>query len=141
MDCLLCPIYENVLPKTIFILRHGDSFTIIRLESVCINILSIALRDITNQVIQPAAPPGNSDKESEPVSQEEGGSVSQQENEAVSQQVNEVDGDTIQTKVCQALEKVKQLSEEASRHITREKVMYKLYNMYIMQRYINMYNI
>ena len=94
-----------------------------------------------NHVIQPAAPPGNSDKESEPVSQEEGGSVSQQENEAVSQQVNEVDGDTIHTKVCQALEKVKQLSEEASRHITRAKVMYKLYNMYIMQRYINIYNI
>ena len=76
-------------------------------------------------MIQPAAPPGNSDKESEPVSQEEGGSVSQQENEAVSQQVNAVDGDTIQTKVCQALEKVKQLTEEASRHITRAKVMYK----------------
>ena len=94
-----------------------------------------------NQVIQPAAPPGNSDKESEPVSQEEGGSVSQQENEAVSQQVNEVDGDTIHTKVCQGLEKVKQLSEEASRHITRAKVMYKLYNMYIMRRYINIYNI
>ena len=89
-------------------------------------------------MIQPATPLGNSDKESEPVSQEEGGSVSQQENEAVSQQVN---GDTIQTKVCQALEKVKQLSEEASRHITRAKVMYKLYNMYIMQRYINIYNI
>ena len=69
-------------------------------------------------MIQPAAPPGSSDKESEPVSQEEGGPVFQQENEAVSQQVNEVDGDTIQTKVCQALEKVKRLLEEASRHIT-----------------------
>ena len=84
-------------------------------------------------MIQPAAPPGNSDKESEPVSQEESGPVSQQENKAVShqenkavsQQVNKVDGDTIQTKVCQALEKVKQLLEEASRHITRAKVMYK----------------
>ena len=86
-----------------------------------INFLSIALRDITNQVIQPAAPPRNSDKESEPVSQEEGGPVSQQ--------VNEVDGDTIQTKVYQApekaREKVKQLSEEALRHITGAKVMYK----------------
>ena len=92
-------------------------------------------------MIQPATPLGNSDKESEPVSQEEGGSVSQEEGGSVSQQVNEVDGDTIQTKVCQALEKVKQLSEEASRHITRAKVMYKLYNMYIMQRYINIYNI
>ena len=104
---------------------------------------------ITNQVIRPAALPGNSDKESEPVSQEEGKPVSQQENEAVSQQeneavsqqeneavsqqkneaasqqVNEVDGETIQAKVCQALEKVKQLSEEASRHITRAKAMYK----------------
>ena len=64
-------------------------------------------------MIQPAAPPRNSDKESEPVSQ----------------QVNEVDGDTIQTKVYQALEKarekVKQLSEEALRHITGAKVMYK----------------
>ena len=68
-------------------------------------------------MIQPAALAGNSDKENKPVSQEEGGPVSQQENKAVSQQVNEVDGDTIQTKVCQVLEKVKQLSEEASRHI------------------------
>ena len=76
-------------------------------------------------MIRPAALPGNSDKESEPVSQEEGEPVSQQENKAVSQQVNEVDGETIQAKVCQALEKVKQLSEEALRHITRAKVMYK----------------
>ena len=26
IDWLLCPIYETFLPKTVFILRHGDSF-------------------------------------------------------------------------------------------------------------------
>ena len=42
-----------------------------------------------NSVIQPVAPPRNSDNGSEPVSQEESKLASQQENELVSQQENE----------------------------------------------------
>ena len=73
----------------------------------------IALRDITNSPRQPAARerPGNLDKENEPVS-------SQQENEIECE-------DTIQVKVFRALENVKVLSEEAAKHITKAKVIYK----------------
>ena len=83
-------------------------------------------------MIQPAAPPRNSDKGSKPVSQEESEPLSQQESELVSQQENETtrlsedtSEDTVQMKACQALEKVKQLSDEALKHVTRAKVMYK----------------
>ena len=83
-------------------------------------------------MIQPAAPPRNSDKGSYPVSQEGSEPLSQQESELVSQQENEttrLSEDTsvitVQMKACQALEKVKQLSDEASKHVTRAKVMYK----------------
>ena len=68
----------------------GSNSSVIRLESVYISFLSIALCDITNLVIQPAAPPKNFDKGSEPVSQEESGPVSKQESEPASQQENEL---------------------------------------------------
>ena len=42
--------------------------TVIRFESVYISFLSIALCNITNPVVQSAAPPRNSNKGSEPVS-------------------------------------------------------------------------
>ena len=94
---------------------------------ICLHqFLSIALRDITNPVIQPAIPSRNSDKESEPVSQQDSKWVSLQDSEPVSQQdskpVSELDSelvsqqesettrlgeDTIQVKACQALEKIK----------------------------------
>ena len=101
-----------------------------------ISFLSIALRDITNPVIQPAVPPRNSDKGSEPVSQQDSERVSQQDSEPASQLDSELvsqqeskttrlSEDTIQMKACQALEKVKQLSDEASKHVTITKVMYK----------------
>ena len=87
-------------------------------------------------MIQPAVPPKNSDKGSEPVSQQDSKPasqldselVSQQDSELVSQQESEttrLSEDTIQMKACQALEKVKQLSDEASKHVTITKVMYK----------------
>ena len=62
--------------------------TVFRLESVYISFLSIALRDIMNSMIHPAAPPRNSEKGSEPVSQEESEPVSQQESEPASQRTN-----------------------------------------------------
>ena len=87
-------------------------------------------------MIQPAVPPKNSDKGSEPVSQQDSKPasqldselVSQQDSELVSQQESEttrLSEDTIQMKACQALEKVKQLSDEASKHVTITKVMHK----------------
>ena len=79
-------------------------------------------------MIQPAVPPRNSDKGSEPVSRQDSERVSQQESELVSQQESEttrLSEDTIRMKACQALEKVKQLSDEASKHVTITKVMYK----------------
>ena len=95
-------------------------------------------------MIQPAIPPRNSDKESEPVSQQDSEPVSQQDSEPVSQLdselVSQLDSelvsqqesettrlseDTIQMKACQALEKIKQLSDGASKHVTITKVMYK----------------
>ena len=66
----------------------------------------IALRDITNPAGQPGWDP---DKENKPVSQ---------------QGEMEYEG-TIQVKACRALEKVKLLSEEAAKHLTRTKVTYK----------------
>ena len=82
-------------------------------------------------MIQPAAPSRNSDKGSEPVSQEGSEPLSQQESELVSQQENETTRlsedtleDTVQMKACQALEKVKQLSDEALKRVTITKVMY-----------------
>ena len=71
-------------------------------------------------MIQPAIPPRNSDKESEPVSQQDSELVSQQESETT-----RLSEDTIQMKACQALEKIKQLSDGASKHVTITKVMYK----------------
>ena len=116
--------------------------TVISLELVYISFLSIALRDITNPVIQPAVPPRNSDKGSEPVSQQDSERVSQQDSEPVSQldselvsqqeselvsqqesETTRLSEDTIQMKACQALEKVKQLSDEASKRVTITKVM------------------
>ena len=109
-------------------------------------------RDITNPVIQPAVPPRNSGKGSEPVSQQDSERVSQRDSEPVSQldselvsqqesemvyqqnselvsqqesETTRLSEDTIQMKACQALEKVKQLSDEASKHVTITKVMYK----------------
>ena len=95
-------------------------------------------------MIQPAVPPRNSDKGSEPVSQLDSELVSQQDSELVSQRESELvsqqdsklesqqesestrlSEDTIQMKAYQALEKVKQLSDEASKHVTITKVMYK----------------
>ena len=95
-------------------------------------------------MIQPAVPPKNSDKGSEPVSQQDSKPASQLDSELVSQQDSELvsqqdskpasqqesettrlSEDTIQMKACQALEKVKQLSDEASKHVTITKVMYK----------------
>ena len=118
--------------------------TVIHLESVYISFLSIALRDITNPVIPPALPPRNSDKGSEPVSQLDSVPVSQLDSvpvsqldselvsqldsELVSQQESEttrLSEDTMQMKACQALGKVKQLSDGASKHVTITKVMYK----------------
>ena len=113
---------------------------------ICLHQFSIdsVTRDITNPVIQPAVPPRNSDKGSEPVSQQDSEWVSQLDSELVSQQESEMvyqqdsklvsqqesettrlSEDTIQMKACQALEKVKQLSDEASKHVTITKVMYK----------------
>ena len=110
--------------------------TVIHLESVYISFLSIALRDITNPVIPPALPPRNSDKGSEPVSQLDSVPVSQLDSELVSQldselvsqqesETTRLSEDTMQMKACQALEKVKQLSDGASKHVTITKVMYK----------------
>ena len=113
---------------------------------ICLHQFSIdsVMRDITNPVIQPAVPPRNSDKGSEPVSQRDSEPASQLDSELVSQQESEMvyqqdselvsqqesettrlSEDTIQMKACQALEKVKQLSDEASKHVTITKVMYK----------------
>ena len=86
-------------------------------------------------MIQPAVPPRNSDKGSEPVSQQDSERVSQQDSEPVSQLDSELvsqqesettclSEDTIQMKACQALEKVKQLSDEALKRVTITKVMY-----------------
>ena len=77
-----------------------------------------------------------SDKESEPVSQQDSEPVSQLDSELVSQldselvsqqesETTRLGEDTIQVKACQALEKIKQLSDGASKHITITKVMYK----------------
>ena len=71
-------------------------------------------------MIQPAVSPRNSDKGSKPVSQQDSELVSQQESETT-----RLSEDTIQMKACQALEKVKQLSDGASKHVTTTKVMYK----------------
>ena len=95
-------------------------------------------------MIPPALPPSNSDKGSEPVSQLDSVPVSQLysvpvsqldselvsqlDSELVSQQESEttrLSEDTMQMKACQALEKVKQLSDGASKHVTITKVMYK----------------
>ena len=95
-------------------------------------------------MIQPAVPPRNSNKGSEPVSQLDSEPVSQLDSELVSQldselvsqqesepafqqesETTRLSEDTIQMKACQALEKVKQLSDEASKHVTITKVMYK----------------
>ena len=79
-------------------------------------------------MIQPAVPPRNSGKGSEPVSQQDSERVSQLDSELVSQQESEttrLSEGTIQMKACQTLEKVKQLSDEASKHVTITKVMYK----------------
>ena len=79
-------------------------------------------------MIPPALPPRNSDKGSEPVSQLDSVPVSQLDSEPVSQQESEttrLGEDTMQMKACQALEKVKQLSDGASKHVTITKVMYK----------------
>ena len=87
-------------------------------------------------MIQPAIPPRNSDKESEPVSQQDSEPVSQLDSELVSQldselvsqqesETTRLSEDTIQMKACQALEKIKQLSDGASKHVTITKVMYK----------------
>ena len=86
-------------------------------------------------MIRPAVPPRNSDKGSKPVSQQDSELVSQLDSELVSQQESEpasqqesettrISEDTRQMKACQALEKVKQVSDEASKHVTRAKVMY-----------------
>ena len=88
---------------------------------ICLHQFSIDSVDITNPVIQPAIPPRNSDKESEPVSQQDSEPVSQPDSEPVSQQDSELvsqqesettrfSEDTIRMKACQALEKIKQLS-------------------------------
>ena len=87
-------------------------------------------------MIQPAVSPRNSDKGSKPVSQQDSERVSQQDSEPVSQlgsklvsqqesETTRLSEDTIQMKACQALEKVKQLSDGASKHVTTTKVMYK----------------
>ena len=66
--------------------------------------------------------------DSVPVSQLDSELVSQLDSELVSQQESEttrLSEDTMQMKACQALEKVKQLSDGASKHVTITKVMYK----------------